>query len=529
MKKILFISLIVSFWGLICCNDFLEENPKSQISTLEFFKSAEDAYSAVNILYRKGFPAFYYTALNGAARVMDGGFRAGLFDNQYKGEYLVRLQNSQTDPSLDNSSLQSVWVSCYEVIVRNANFAIRNIPDCPGLTDTERDQLLAEAKFFRALNYFYLVKMFGAVPLITDYYESLDNMYIPRSSENKIYSLIISDLREALENGKLVDAPMPANGFRVSRGSVSALLADVYLNMAGYPVNDQTKYVEAANMAVSLINNPNYELIQNGNLTDKSAYNILKTSDNEKEYLYTVEYDATISPGGGYPMFCFPQEAASWGEFPRYNICNLGYNPIAMLHTLYDENYDLRYQEKQYFHSFYTQVNGQYAGTVRNFNTPIPFFWWEEEAALRTGVSTKDKVHYRLTEMYFIAAEAIVKSGDGVTDEAAGFLATIQSRASLNKTYDEIKSELLLLTADEFIKEVWKEKIRELMFECKIWNDITRTRMYPTVDVSNNFDFINLIGATNYFGGVYKEDNLYFPIAILEQQRNPALLEPPLK
>lgn len=528
MKKTILIYFIGVVSGFTSCNDFLEEHPQSEMSIESAFTDPSHAFSAVNILYRKGFPAFYHTALNGAARVMDGGFLAGFFDNQYKGEGLVRMQKLQLDASLDNGQVQSIWSGCYEVIVRNANFALKYIPDCPGLTDAERNQLLAEAKFFRALNYFYLVKMFGAVPLITKTYESLDEIYVSRSSEAKIYALIIQDLTDALDHGGLADKPMPENGFRVSKGSVAALLADVYLNMAGYPLNETSKYAHAATIAKSLISNSSYGLITHVDFAENSAYGILRSSDNEREYLYTIEYDATIAVGGGYPMFCFPQEAASWGEFPRYNICNLGYNPISTLHAAYDPVNDLRYRERQYFHSSYMQVNGRFAGTVREFNTPIPYFWWEETAALETGVSTKDKVHYRLAEMYLIAAEALVKSENRVTDEACGYLATIQHRASLNKTYDEIKNELTTLSPDEFVKEVWREKIREFIFENKIWNDITRTRMYPAVDGNGKFDFVNLIGATNYFGGTYTESNLYLPIGVLEMQRNPALSDPVL-
>jgi len=509
------------------CEKFLEEDSKSQIDAGNFFQSADDGFSAVNSLYRKGVPTFYNTAINSASNLMIGGFLAGLYDNQYKGEFVVRAQGLSVNAGLDNAQLQALWQSCYEVIVRNANFALKYLPEAAGLSDSERSQLMAEAKFFRALNYFYLVKMFGAVPLITDTYESLDDMYVRRSSEAKVYEQIINDLTDALANGGLADKPMPQNGFRVSRGSVAALLADVYVNMAGYPLNDVSRYEQAAELARSLINNSNYGLIQHQDRGEGSAYSMLRTSDNEKEYLYTIEYDEVIAPGGGYPMFCFPQESATWGEFPKYGMANLGYNPVSFLHQIYDKTNDLRYQEKQYFHSSYTQVNGPNKGTVRRFGTPIPYFWWEEKAALETGVSTKDKVHYRLAEMYLIAAEAIARS-QGVTDEAAGYLAAIQSRANMNQSAEQIKVSLLALSTEEFIQEVWREKIREFMFEFKVWNDITRTRMYPEVNAEGKIDFVNLIGKTNVFGGTYTEDNLYLPICEQELQRNPTLAEPPL-
>lgn len=525
MKNLYLLFLIVFVFA--ACNDFLKENPKSQMMTDTFFKNSSDAYSAVNVLYRKGVPSFYSAAINGASNHMWGGFLAGLFDNQYKGEDINRAHNVNVDSNLDNSKLQSLWQNCYEVIVRNANYAIKYIPDCPDLSESQQNQLIAEAKFFRALNYFYLVKMFGPIPLITEPYQSLTDIYVRRSTEIAVYELIVRDLTEAIDMGGLPDKPMSSNGFRVSKGSLMALLADVYLNMAGYPLEDNSKYQSAAQIARTVINNPNYGLIDHANLTNNSAYNILRKSDNEKEYLYTVEYDNAISLGGGYPMYCFSQDASSWGEFPKYGMCNLAYDPVDLLHSLYDIDDDLRYQDNQYFHRQYTQVNGTNKGTVRKFARPFPFFWFEEEAALVTGVSTKDKVHYRLTELYFIAAEAIAKS-EGVTEEAAGYLAKIQSRASISRNFEQIKTSLMSLSTDEFVQEVWREKIREMIFECKIWNDITRTRMYPSPGEGIKISFIPLIGATNPFGGTYTAEKIYMPICSQELQRNPELSKDPI-
>jgi hypothetical protein len=325
---------------------------------------------------------------------------------------------------------------------------------------------------------------------------------------------------------------MPQNDFRVTRGSVLALAADVCLNMAGAPVNDASQYAEAAKYAKELIGNSNYALIQHGadiknpDNWDLSAYNTLRTSDDEKEYLYVKEFNRTISNAGSRPVFCLPFEASSWGEF-AYPTTNLSWDPDPILHAAYDAVNDLRYQEHQYFHSSYTLKKGANAGQVKEFGYKIPYFWWEENALITTAVAEKDYVHYRLAEVYLIAAEALVKSGDAVTDEAAGYLAAIEARASLNKDLATIKSELARLSADQFVKEVWTEKIRELLFEFKLWNDISRTRMYPAI-INGKFDFVPLIGATNPYGATFTEQNIYFPVCDQEVQRNPALSEPPL-
>lgn len=91
MKKI--------FFGLMCvgllnvstsCSDFLEEKPKSEMSTGQNFSAPSHAYNAVNALYRKGAPEFYG---NGGvympSTVTLGGYLSGFFDNEYKGQEVV--------------------------------------------------------------------------------------------------------------------------------------------------------------------------------------------------------------------------------------------------------------------------------------------------------------------------------------------------------------------------------------------------------------------------------------------------------
>jgi hypothetical protein len=531
MKKILLLAMTVYFFGMASCNDFLEEEPKSDISKNEFFNSKNDAYSAVNILYRKGCLGLMSSgSYLGSQYMYTTGFRSGLIDNpngRGNNPTISRIQTLSINPITDNGYIQGLWSGPYEAIVRNANFALENLPSCPGLTDDERKRLIGEVSFFRALNYFYLVQTWGAIPIVLNSYSSLEDIYTQRSSEKLVYQQIIKDLDVALNAG-LPNKPMPENGFRISHGSVLALAADVCLNMAGYPVNDASKYTDAVHYAKELINNPNYSLIQhNADMSnpanwDKSAYNTLRTSDNEKEYLFVREYDAVISNGGEKPTWCLPFEASSWGF--KYPVYINAWNPHAILHAAYDAENDLRYQEKQYFHSSYTTPDD-----IEHKFDKIAYFWWEEKALLETARSEKDLTIYRLAEIYLIAAEALVKAGNSVTDEAASYLATIKARASISKDYVTIKNELLVLTAEAFINEVLAEKIRETLFEFKLWNDIARTRKYPATDANGKFIFIPLIGAKNPWGAIYTENNLYFPYPDQVKQRNPLMEQPPLE
>lgn len=527
MKIQKIILLAVALLPFASCSDFLEENPKNTRSSKDFFQSSNDAFSLVNRMYKSGFPEFYNHGVWTGCSMNEGGYASGLFDNPYKGQeiQIVHMQNLVLDPVVDNNYLEDKWRKCYETIVRRCNYAINGIPNCPGLTDAERNQLLGEAKFFRALNYFYLVKTFGAVPIITKTYESLDDLYVRRNTEQKVYEFIIQDLIDAMDCD-LADKPQPENGFRISKGSVEALLADVYLNMAGYPIKDESKYQLALETAKRLIESTNYALMTNDDFGENSAYSKLRTSENEKEYLYCVEYNLDVYSGGSRPMQCFPNSAASWAEF-KWSDCNPSYMPEKFLLSLYDDEDDLRFQEHQYFHRSYQQTKGD--KILREFGQPYPYIWFEEEGALNTGVSVKDQVHYRLAEVYLMAAEASVKANKRVTAEAINYLATIMDRASISKDKGQIIAELTArnLTVEQFCEEVWKEKIREFIFEFKVWKDITRTRMYPTDDGTGHVKFVNLIGAKNPYGHIFTEDNIYFPICYQETSRNPQILESP--
>ena len=518
-KKIGYFILAFSSLLIASCSNFLEEENRSSLDNESFFANADDAFSAVNNLYRSGFPSFYDAgSAYGGPVIMYGGYISGLFDNQYKGQekFVQDAQNLAIHPVTSSSQLLSIWENCYSAISQ-ANTALKYIPNTPGLTEAESAQLIAESKFFRSLNYFHLVKMFGRVPLVTEPTESLDSLYVSQSEVADIYDFIVEDLTSAIDEGGLADAPMPENGFRISKGSVQALLADVYLNMSGEPVKAD-HYGDAAAVAEALISNGAYELIR---ATDEETpYDILRTSDSEKEYLYMIEYNEDIANGGWRPIYSFPNEAATWGEF-TYSITNLAYRPVDQIFAVYDTQNDLRAQEKQYFHTQYMFTKGTREGETVNLGVRSPYFWFEPEALYVTNRSQKDQVHYRLAEIYLIAAEAIAQS-EGVTAEAAGYLAAIKARASMNQTEAQIRTQLMTLPPANFVREVWRERIRELIFENKIWYDITRTRQYPTSS-GGQVTFVPFVGATNPWGKVFAEKNLLLPIPDDEMQRNPSL------
>ena len=524
MKKtyILYLGLLLS---TSACDSFLEEKPRDEVASTQYFSRPEHARDAVNALYRRGAMQMYSTGTYSGARMMFGPYLSGFVDNDYKGqEFHVQRGQTMTFDGLNLSDyFNSMWSDIYSGISRSNN-AIKYIPDTPGLSAEESERYMAEAKFFRAMNYYYLVRMFGDVPLITEPYESLENLFVDRAPAAQIYDLITEDLNAAIDGGGLSNVAMSNNSGRISKTVAQTILAEVYLTMSGAAVGEDN-YANSASNARDIINSGIHSLAQHTMEADGeiaangSAYNKLKSSVSiPEEYIYYYEFDETIS-NNGYPAICYPVTMAPQLAFA---ITNNAYGPTPPLLASYNQTSDLRVQEKQYFHSSITKD-----GEVIEFATS-PYMWVDEEAANTSALSSKDKVIYSYADVLLIAAESIAKS-EGVTSEAVDYLAQIRERALWKSNPAEIRSQLASLSVDEFVEEVWKERVRELVFEFPIWFDVMRTRKMPDPvgDGSGEINFIDAVGATNYFNGPIREANMLFPLPEQELQRNPSLTQNP--
>ncbi len=520
MKKIIIAITIITF-AFTSCESFLEENPRNQITLSQYFTTPEDAEASVNALYYSGVPTLYVDGSFEGSSMMMSGYMSGLFDNGRKeSPGPIEAQNLTLDPVNLSVKLYNWWAGCYKAI-SDANVALKYIPTTESLSGTDANRLLAEAKFFRAWNYFFLLKTFGDVPLITEPVDNLDNIYVERTAARTVYDLIIEDLEWAIDNGGLNDAPFYLNGNRITKGVVETLLADVYLQMAGYPLQSDDKYVKAANVAKMVINSGKYQLIENGDDPQESAYNVMRTSDNEPEYIYAIEMNEDLR-ANGFSVYTIPTHSSPPGTKVGDFMWN-GYEPLDEYVNIYDSQKDLRIQDKQLFH---TKVEKD--GETYEFNEWAPYIWYDEVAIFETGRNGQDMNVYRYAEILLIAAEAIAQT-EGVTNEAVSYLADIKARAYWQTEKSQIISELNGLTKDQFIEEVWKERLRELPFNYKIWYDIQRTRKYPVANLSDKgkVDFVNVIGHTNPFGATFKEYHLLYPISETVMQRNPALQQNP--
>ena len=514
MKKILaFLSLGLLF--MTSCDEFLEESPKSSLTDVDYYKTEAQATANVNYLYRNGAPRriSYASSAYIGPKASIPGMLTGYFSNSYEGQEVVcrysRLLTRQDHTNEISDTSDDIWDNCYRSI-NVANNAIASIPNI-SMDSNTASQLIAEAKFFRAFNYFYLVKTFGDVPLLVEP-ATLENLYPERTAATAVYDQIESDLKDAVD--ALPAVTFAANGHRISKYVAAMTLADVYFH--------QGDYANAKTYAKMVIDSP-HSLASNTDLASNSAYNKLRTTDDLDEVIYCQEYDASISNGSWWPTYSF--SSAATAVFSTYSIFERVYGPNDQFLNVYDDT-DLRIQPNQFFHWEYTNPNTGKTWTAPEGQAGC-WYYYDEDALLSTGISTKDWNFYRVAEAYLDYAESVAQT-EGVNNEAATYLAKIQARANTEgKTETEIKSELLALSANDFIETCWTERLKEFPLEFKLWDDCVRTMKFPVVSETEKgkVTYVDLIGAENAAGATFKETDLVFPISLSELQRNPNLVQ----
>lgn len=521
---------------LTSCDSWLDEEVRSSLTAPDYYKTSLQIQENATSLYRRGAP----NQLTGAGSAYMGpistlpGMLTGYFRNEYDGQErtcayareLIRQEQTNTV----SGSFEDFYRSCYQAI--NITNGILSSADNVDMTTDTRNTAKGEAYFFRAFNYFTLVKYFGGVPLLTSPTSDDPTTYqVAKSDAAAIYALIESDLKEALN--LLPAKKFYENGNRVGKYAAAMLLTSVYMQ--------EGKYSDAAS-AVKTVLNSGHKLTENINTTDQSAYNQLRTTDGLDEVIYAYEYNATISTSGWWPSYAF---SGADGLLSTYSICRRVYGPSSRFLNIYDAN-DLRVQPNQFFHWQFSYVNKKGETKAWSDTEPGCWYFYDEDACMTTGQGTKDVNFFRYSEALLDAAEAIAQTS-GVTDEAAGYLAQVQARGidpTLLKRTDEYKNSgmteeqilsaekakqltaLKALSKDEFIHACWTERLREFPLEFKIWDDCLRTKMFPNVSATTKgkVDYVNLVGATNGAGATFKQTDLVWPFPLNELQRN-GLLE----
>lgn len=251
MKNI-FIVLIFILTFSACSDDFLERNPKGNLTAETFFETQDHAIWATNAVYAN-FRSWEYCGLPylGATDIISDDADKGSTEND--APYLKEMDDLLFDAT--NQTFSNIWSGHYRTIAR-ANIAINNIPDID-MDDALKSRLIGEAKFLRAFNYFRLVQWFGDVPLVLTQLSEDQYFTQKRNSTAEIYTQIEQDLKDAVAVLPEKSAYKSEDLGRATKGAARGILAKLYLL--------DKKFDKALEQCTEIITSGQYSLMPNYN------------------------------------------------------------------------------------------------------------------------------------------------------------------------------------------------------------------------------------------------------------------------
>ena len=443
-------SIILTFIAFSCVNDVLDKEPVSSFSAEGFYQTESDAQAGVYGIY---------SAAQSVFRINFSYWGEGRADNvktDQSGEGLTLIQNN-----LNESSSSANWTALYTMISR-ANYAIKYIPDVYGENNSQGDQLIGQARALRALAYFYLARVWGDVPLITEPYNSIEqDIFVTKTDQEQVLDLVEEDLIYAAQN---CVEKFNNNNDRImfNQGSANALLTQVYMW--------RHKYDEALTSSDLVLSNPLYSLVAN-----MDEWGAIFTTGYSKESIFEVGYNDDQT------------------------------NSLRVLYAI--GSYAIFTPSEKFKVSY--EAGDERIPYVYDTTLAEPKAIWK---FLGKGVSDEDAsksnqniVLIRLADIMLLRAEALNQIGGAANkQEALNLLNTIRTRAGLQAFASEADATTMYGSLELAILH---ERSIELCFEGHRWFDLVRTG--------------RAITTMNPLNGLSDERNLVWPINISILNKNP--------
>lgn len=517
MKALKYVVVAATWLVTTSCNEFLTESPEAFVSEDQYYKTQADAVTAVNAVYfflnsgggsvQTPYNTLFNTGMNFAGDDEDPGPGATNPDVRS----LAVLAHSST-----NLRIYEIWQQHYAAI-KKANVVLEKVPTI-NFDNTLRSRLLGETKFLRALYYFNLVRLYGDVPLITDYqkFVTAADYAIAKSPSKEVYALIEKDLTEAA-TALPASYSSPDVG-RATAGAAKALLAKVYLTKASLPLNIASHYQDAVTKAEEVLSSADggtgaygYDLIAN------YADVFLPATKNGKEHIFSAQFKSNSLGQGNNQnprsiLTGIPGLTGSYADMVRFY--TNGNDKFFSVFKLYQPT-DKR-KRVTFVTSFTSPTSGRKFGlpivnaAVANDSTPFFNKTWDPTSTALTNESAANVAIIRYAELLLIHAEA-ENEANGPTAKAYKSLNKVRNRAGLPDLTPG-------LTKDQFREALYLDRRLELVFEYQRWFDLIRQK-----DASGNSTFVaNLqkVGKTNA-----KDFHRLYPIPQSELDNNAKLVQ----
>jgi len=516
---ILFLVLFLS-----SCDDFLAEDPTGSLTTESDISSYDAGVALATGAYR-ALPGW----TNGTSEW--GGNQAGAREyatgeaySQYMGARLWKFE--QDDESGDEDYFTGPWNNWYQG-VRDCNLAIEMIPGISGFSPDDTLQYLGEVRTLRAFYYFCLVRQYGDVPYNVHTLLNANEAEQERASLKTIYDeIIVPDLEFAVNTANLPDER--STDGRVTKDVARAILADVYLTMAGYPYQEVNTDPEKAWCEDGLWSMTEYpvnttsakELLQKSKTQLDALYGKYPIGDfsdlhtpamnNSGGAIFQIQYMSGVTNFPLYYWLPMNSYVSCYTVEPGTNIPSTGY------HDSFNPA-DLRVQDRVYFYYNDTKASKYDINESPAAKFPVAYLYkyYDYDAVKNTANSGLNWSLYRYADILLMLTEvdwSLRQLGVSVSDnDMLKGINEVRKRAGMSE-YQAFEVNLLTIMS---------ERAYELIFENKMLWDQRRTRK-ALVDGTGKFDAIeNFVGhQPPSFDGAFTNKHLLSPVSALEISNN---------
>ncbi|MEA4983293.1 MAG: RagB/SusD family nutrient uptake outer membrane protein [Paludibacter sp.] len=398
---------------------------------------------------------------------------------------MLLIQNLTPNPTVNNADWSTMWSTMWSVITSaNALISGTPIPNDPIQAKKYR-AILGEAYFMRALSYFYLVRLFGDVPLILTPEDAL--LPQPRVNVTLVYeNAIVPDCINAVNT--LPSVSRSRNSSTPSKWAAKTLLADVYLTMAGWPLKKGAEYyAKSAEQTLDIINNAS-----TAGLFLTTSYGDLwkelkKTEANE--HMFAIHNSvANKNPSQfGKSFYARDNVPAGWADY--YG--NPDYMQATPESNRKSFNYRLQWNTSGGIVSWQNSLD--------KYPCISKYYDYDQGAPASNALSNGLTPIYRYADVLLMYAEASNMATGSVNALALKCLNDVQQRAGSTISPSGLSSA-------QFDIAVLNERGWEFLAEYKRWFDLVRREKLGSVK-------------SQYTGSVFQQNNTYyFPVPVDQVQ-----------
>ena len=485
-------TIISVMFILAGCSDFLNTENPSDV-TDEYYNTMDGQQALLNDIYYTFRSVLSTGELQYYGTDLYMGVTATANERMFDG-YDATF-NSEADIVPD------YWSTLYTIVQETNILLSRCSLETEDMTEDDYNSFITQAKFLRALAYYYLVETFGGVPFYTTEQTEVIKE-ATRTSEEEIYAYIISDLDSVVD---VLDWDPEEQG-KVSNAAVLNLLGKLYLTRAYKTYAISTDFENATEAFDRIIDESNNELL--------SSYADVFDEDNQNnaEVIWAIQYgeDANYYGSGNSQQSLFGINITALlpdlfvSNQDDYSYCERGYWVNPRVHEFFtdpdlDSRYDVTFQRELYVNNEESEYYGElgiYYPTWNDdsgddegalyyypFEEDGSYGWYPQSTALDiltdgsdmmpmiqkfkdtkmewAGAGTREDIVFRMGDTYLLCAEAYYGAGQSAT--ALKRLNTVRERAGVSDL-SEIDLDVIL-----------DERARELLAEHDRWFDLKRT------------------------------------------------------